>query len=209
MTHSHRGETIVLASNNPGKAREFSQLLADVRIQVIPQGDVGVPEAAETGLSFVENAILKARNAARFSGLPAMADDSGIEVDALNSAPGIYSARYAGPGAADLDNLRKLLRDLEGVPDARRTARYQCVLVYLRHAADPTPLICQGTWEGLILHEPRGANGFGYDPIFLVPTHRLTAAELDPAEKNRLSHRGQALRQLHRLLEGTHSPAGA
>ena len=203
MTHSHRGETIVLASNNAGKVREFSQLLADVRIQVIPQGEVGVPEVAETGLSFVENAILKARNAARFSGLPAMADDSGIEVDALNGAPGIYSARYAGPGAGDADNLRKLLVDLEGVPDARRTARYQCVLAYLRHAADPTPLICQGTWEGLILRAPRGENGFGYDPIFLVPTHRLTAAELDPAEKNRLSHRGQALRQLHRLLEGS------
>ncbi len=208
MTHSHRGERIVLASNNAGKVREFGQLLADVRIQVIPQGEVGVPEAAETGHTFVENAILKARHAAQHSGLAAMADDSGIEVDALRGAPGIYSARYAGAGAADLDNLRKLLRDLEGVPDAQRTARYQCVLVYLRHAADPTPLICQGTWEGLILHEPRGANGFGYDPIFLVPTHRLTAAELDPAEKNRLSHRGQALRQLHRLLEGAEPVPG-
>lgn len=202
MTQSHRGESIVLASNNPGKVREFSQLLADVRIQVIAQGEFGVPEAAETGLTFIENAILKARNAAAHSGLPAMADDSGIEVDALHGAPGIYSARFAGPGASDADNLRKLLRDLDEVPDDRRTARYQCVLAYLRHAQDPTPLICQGTWEGVILREPRGQNGFGYDPVFLVPSHGCTAAELDPVEKNRISHRGLALRQLHRFLEG-------
>jgi len=201
MTRSHRGETIVLASNNPGKVREFGQLLADARIQVSPQGAHGVPEAAETGLTFVENAILKARNAARHSGLAAMADDSGIEVDALHGAPGIYSARYAGPGATDAENLAKLVRELEGVPDAERTARYQCVLVYLRFPEDPTPLICQGTWEGLILRESRGAHGFGYDPVFLVPTHGCTAAELDPGEKNRISHRGQALRELHRLLE--------
>jgi len=202
MTRSHRGETIVLASNNPGKVREFSQLLADARIAVSPQGAHGVPEAAETGLTFVENAILKARNAARHSGLAAMADDSGIEVDALDGAPGIYSARYAGPQASDADNLARLLRDLEGVPEEERTARYQCVLVYLRDPQDPTPLICQGTWEGLILRESRGANGFGYDPVFLVPTHGCTAAELDPVEKNRISHRGQALRELHRLMEG-------
>jgi len=202
MTRSHRGETIVLASNNPGKVREFSQLLADARIAVSPQGAHGVPEAAETGLTFVENAILKARNAARHSGLAAMADDSGIEVDALDGAPGIYSARYAGPQASDADNLARLLRDLEGVPDDERTARYQCVLVHLRDPQDPTPLICQGTWEGLILRESRGANGFGYDPVFLVPTHGCTAAELDPVEKNRISHRGQALRELHRLMEG-------
>jgi non-canonical purine NTP pyrophosphatase (RdgB/HAM1 family) len=129
-----------------------------------------VPEAEETGLTFVENAILKARNAARHSGLPAIADDSGLEVDALRGAPGIYSARYAGPGATDEANLRKLLADLAEVPEAERTARFQCVLVYLRHAEDPTPLICQGTWEGRILFEPRGSNGFGYDPIFLVPS---------------------------------------
>ncbi|WP_295608095.1 RdgB/HAM1 family non-canonical purine NTP pyrophosphatase [uncultured Lamprocystis sp.] len=207
MTQSHRGESIVLASNNPGKVREFGQLLAAARIHVIPQGERGVPEVAETGLTFVENAILKARNAARFSGLAALADDSGIEVDALRGAPGIYSARFAGPGASDTDNLVKLLQDLEQVPDEQRTARYQCVLVYLRHADDPTPLICQGTWEGLIGRAPRGDAGFGYDPIFIVPSHGCTAAELAPEVKNRLSHRGQALRQLQHLLDGTAAPA--
>jgi len=207
MTQSHRGESIVLASNNPGKVREFGQLLAAARIHVIPQGERGVPEVAETGLTFVENAILKARNAARFSGVAAMADDSGIEVDALHGAPGIYSARFAGPGASDTDNLVKLLLDLEQVPDEERTARYQCVLVYLRHADDPTPLICQGTWEGVIGRDPRGAEGFGYDPIFIVPSHGCTAAELAPEVKNRLSHRGQALRQLQHLLDGTAVPA--
>jgi XTP/dITP diphosphohydrolase len=207
MTQSHRGESIVLASNNPGKVREFGQLLAAARIHVIPQGERGVPEVAETGLTFVENAILKARNAARFSGLAALADDSGIEVDALRGAPGIYSARFAGPGASDTDNLVKLLLDLEQVPDEERTARYHCVLVYLRHADDPTPLICQGTWEGLIGRAPRGTAGFGYDPIFIVPSHGCTAAELAPEVKNRLSHRGQALRQLQHLLDGTAAAA--
>jgi XTP/dITP diphosphohydrolase len=202
MMRSHCGESIVLASNNPGKVREFSQLLAAARIRVIPQGETGAPEVAETGLTFVENAILKARNAAAHSGFAAMADDSGIEVDALRGAPGIYSARYAGAGASDADNLNKLLRELAGVADDQRTARYHCVLVYLRFPEDPTPLICQGTWEGLILRAPRGEHGFGYDPIFLVPTHGRSAAELDPVEKNRLSHRGQALRQLQRLLDG-------
>lgn len=207
MTHSHLGESIVLASNNAGKVREIGQLLAGARIQVIPQGERGVPEIEETGLTFVENAILKARNAARHSGLAAIADDSGLEVDALAGAPGIYSARYAGAGASDEQNLRKLLHDLEGLADAARTARFQCLLVYLRHAEDPTPLICQGTWEGRILTEPRGQNGFGYDPVFLVPTHGCSSAELDPDTKNRLSHRGQALRQLQRLLEGAVSVA--
>ena len=207
MTRSHQGESIVLASNNAGKVREFGQLLAAARIRVVPQRDYGVPEVAETGLTFVENAILKARHAAGHSGLAAMADDSGIEVDALHGAPGIYSARYAGAGASDAENLAKLLRDLDGVPDEQRTARYQCVLVYLRHAADPTPLICQGTWEGILLREPRGTFGFGYDPIFLVPTRGCTAAELEPAVKNRLSHRGQALRQLQQLLDGGTPPA--
>ena len=202
MSPSHRGATIVLASNNAGKVREINQLLDETGIQVIPQDHFGVPEAEETGLSFVENAILKARNAAPHSGLPAIADDSGIEVDALDGAPGIYSARYAGAGAGDADNLAKLLRDLESVPEPERGARFQCVLVYLRHAADPTPLICQGTWEGRILEAPRGENGFGYDPVFFVPTQGCSAAELDPAVKNGLSHRGQALRHLRRLLEG-------
>jgi XTP/dITP diphosphohydrolase len=187
---------IVLASNNPGKAREIGQLLADQAIEIVPQSDFGVPEAEETGLTFVENAILKARNAAQHTGLPAIADDSGLEVDALNGAPGIYSARYAGPGASDEQNLQKLLADLEDVPDPQRTARFQCLMVYLRHALDPTPLICQGTWEGRITRQPAGANGFGYDPVFYVPDQGCTAAQLPAEVKNRLSHRGQALRQL-------------
>lgn len=188
--------TVVLASSNPGKVREFNELLAGHRIEVVPQSQFGVQDAAETGLTFVENAILKARNAARHTGLPAIADDSGIEVDALKGAPGIYSARYAGIGAGDRANLEKLLAELEDVPEAGRSARFQCLMVYLRHADDPTPLICQGTWEGRILTTPRGSNGFGYDPVFFVPTHDCSAAELEPVVKNALSHRGQALRQL-------------
>ncbi len=187
---------IVLASGNPGKVREINELLAGHDIEVVPQSEFGVPEAEETGLTFVENAILKARNAARHTGLPAIADDSGLEVDALRGAPGIYSARYAGPGASDEDNLRKLLTELEGVPEAERTARFQCLMVYMEHAEDPTPLIFQGTWEGRILTEPRGENGFGYDPVFFVPEHGCSAAELAPEQKNALSHRGQALRKL-------------
>ncbi len=189
-------QRIVLASGNPGKLRELNQLLAGLRLTVAPQSEFDVPEAEETGLTFVENAILKARNAAAHSGLAALADDSGLEVDALHGAPGIYSARYAGPGAGDRENLKKLLADLDGVPGERRAARFQCLLVFLRHALDPVPLICQGTWEGRILLEPRGANGFGYDPVFYVPTHGCSAAELPPAVKNEISHRGQALRKL-------------
>ena len=196
---------IVLASNNPGKVREFGQLLADLHRTVLPQAALGVPEAEETGLSFVENALLKARNAARHAGLPAIADDSGLEVDALKDAPGIYSARYAGRGASDEANLQKLLADMKDVAESARSARFQCVLVYLRHALDPTPIICQGTWEGRLLHAPRGAHGFGYDPIFYVPTHHCTSAELPPEIKNQLSHRGQALRKLlAALTETTH-----
>ena len=190
---------IVLASGNAGKVREINALLEDLGIEVLPQSGFDVPEAEETGLTFVENAILKARNAAAHTGLPAIADDSGIEVDALNGAPGIYSARYAGPGASDADNCNRLLAALQNTPGHQRGARFQCLLVYLRHAADPTPLICQGTWEGRILTAPRGDNGFGYDPVFYVPTHDCSAAELPPEEKNAISHRGQALR---RLLEG-------
>ena len=202
MKRAHEGEAIVVASNNAGKVREINQLLEGTGVRVVPQGDFGVPEAEETGLTFVENAILKARNAAQHSGLPAIADDSGIEVDALHGAPGIHSARYAGPGSSDEDNVGKLLHALESVPEAERGARFQCVLVYLRHASDPTPLICQGTWEGRILEAPRGENGFGYDPVFYVPTHGCSAAELHPAIKNKLSHRGQALRRLRQRLEG-------
>ncbi len=187
---------IVLASNNQGKVREINELLSESGIRVVPQAQFDIPDAEETGLTFVENAIIKARQAAERSGLPAIADDSGLEVDALQGAPGMYSARYAGAGASDEDNLRKLLATLRDVPEERRGARFQCLMVYLRHAADPTPLICQGTWEGRILYEPRGDQGFGYDPVFYVPTHDCASAELAPAVKNALSHRGQALRQL-------------
>jgi len=195
---------IVLASSNPGKVREINQMLAGLHLSVVPQSDFKVIDAEETGLTFVENALLKARNATRHTGLPAIADDSGIEVDYLNGAPGIYSARYAGKNASDEQNLRKLLDDLVGIPEAERTARFQCLMVYLRHEFDPTPIICQGTWEGRLLLEPRGANGFGYDPIFFVPTHNCSSAELPPEVKNKLSHRGQALRLLVAALGHTH-----
>ena len=193
-------QRIVLASNNAGKVHEFNQLLTGTDFEVLPQSEFGVMEAEETGLSFVENAILKARNAAAHTGLPAIADDSGLEVDALDGAPGIYSARYAGSGASDLQNLEKLLADIKDVPDAQRTARFQCLMVYMRHAKDPTPQIFQGTWEGRILHAPQGDNGFGYDPVFFVPTHNCSSAELEPDVKNSLSHRGQALTQLIEAL---------
>jgi len=197
-------KTLVLASSNPGKVREINQMLAGLDLSVVPQSDFKVIDAEETGLTFIENALLKARNATRHTGLPAIADDSGIEVDYLNGAPGIYSARYAGKNASDEQNLRRLLDDLVGIPEAERTARFQCLMVYLRHEFDPTPIICQGTWEGRILLEPRGANGFGYDPIFFVPTHDCSSAELPPEVKNKLSHRGQALRLLVAALGHTH-----
>jgi XTP/dITP diphosphohydrolase len=199
-------KNIVLASGNPGKVREINQLLAELDLHVAPQNDYGVAEAEETGLTFIENAILKARNAAAHTGLPALADDSGLEVDALNGAPGIYSARYAGAGAGDRANLEKLLEALHEVPEAERTARFQCLMVYMRHSEDPTPLICQGTWEGRILFEPRGEGGFGYDPVFFVPTHNCSSAELEPQVKNALSHRGQALRQLLAALKQHEHP---
>lgn len=189
-------KNIVLASNNPGKVREFNKLFSDYEIEVVPQAELGVEEAEETGLTFVENAILKARNAAQHTGLAAIADDSGIEVDALNGAPGIYSARYAGKGANDQKNLEKLLHELANTPEEKRSARFQCLIVYMRHAEDPTPLICQGTWEGKILNQPQGENGFGYDPVFYVPEHNCSSAELPPEVKNSISHRGQALRLL-------------
>ena len=187
---------IVLASNNAGKVREFNQLLTGGEVEVIPQSEFSVAEIEETGLTFVENALLKARNASEHTGLPAVADDSGLEVDALQGAPGIYSARYAGAGASDLDNLEKLLEALKDVPDEKRSARFQCLMVYMRHAKDPTPRIFQGTWDGRILFEARGDNGFGYDPVFYVPDQRCSSAQLPAEVKNRLSHRGQALRLL-------------
>ncbi len=194
---------IVFASNNPGKLREVGELLADLALQVVPQTEFNVAEIEETGLSFVENAILKARNAAQHSGLPAIADDSGIEVDALLGAPGIYSARYAGVGASDEDNLNKLLHDIQAIKNAPRSARYQCLMVYVRHEKDPVPLICQGSWEGEIIDHPRGDNGFGYDPVFYVASEQCTAAELPPERKNNLSHRGIALKCLLDKLSQT------
>lgn len=191
---------IVLATSNPGKVREFSAALMGLNVDILPQSAFDVPEVEETGLTFVENAILKARNAARHTGLPALADDSGLAVDALGGAPGVYSARYAGPGAGDRANIDKLLAELREVPAERRAARFHCVLVLLHHPADPTPLICQASWEGLITFEPYGSGGFGYDPVFLVPEEAQTAAELDLAVKNRLSHRGQALAQLVKAM---------
>jgi XTP/dITP diphosphohydrolase len=196
-------DRMVLASNNAGKVREINQLLNGHQLNILPQSEFDIPEAEETGLTFVENAILKARNAAHYAGLPAIADDSGLEVDALQGAPGIYSARYAGSGASDLDNLQKLLVALKDVPDAKRTARFQCLMVYMQHKEDPTPLICKGTWEGRILFDPVGENGFGYDPIFFVPTEQCSSAELAADVKNRLSHRGQALRKLVARLKTT------
>ena len=189
-------QAVVLASGNKGKVREIGQLLAGQDIEVRPQSDFDVPDVEETGLTFVENAIIKARNAARHSGLPAIADDSGLEVDALRGAPGIYSARFAGPGATDADNNRKLLEELAALPGAPRTARFQCVLVYMQHAEDPTPLICQGTWEGEILDSLQGDNGFGYDPLFYVTEKGCSSAELPAEVKNAMSHRGQALQKL-------------
>ncbi len=189
-------QRIVLATGNKGKVRELGDLLSALDIEIIPQPEFGVPEAEETGLTFVENAIIKARNAAAHTGLPAIADDSGLEVDFLKGAPGIYSSRFAGPEATSSDNVDKLLATLKDLPDAERTARFQCLLVFMEHDKDPTPLICQGSWEGRILHQRQGEGGFGYDPVFYVPTHDCASAELAPEQKNQLSHRGQALRKL-------------
>lgn len=191
---------LVLATDNPGKLRELVALLGD-RFAILPQGHFGVRSAPETGTTFLANALLKARHAADCTGLPSLADDSGLEVDALAGAPGVYSARYAGPAASDAANNARLLAALAGVPAARRTARYRCVLVLLNGPGDPAPLVAEGTWEGAIAETPRGAGGFGYDPLFVDAASGLTGAELDPAAKNALSHRGQALRQLRQLLD--------
>ncbi|WP_458525154.1 RdgB/HAM1 family non-canonical purine NTP pyrophosphatase [Onishia taeanensis] len=193
MTTTQR---MVLASGNSGKLQEFHRLLSPLGYDVRPQSEYEVPEVEETGLTFVENALLKAREACRVSGLPALADDSGLAVDALNGAPGIYSARFAGEPKSDAANNRKLLDVLVDVARGQRMARYWCVLVYLRHAEDPVPLIVQRSWEGEILLSARGEGGFGYDPLFWVPTHACSAAELDRDEKNRVSHRGLAMQSL-------------
>ncbi len=192
---------IVLASGNGGKLKEFSQLLSEFDIEVVPQSAFQITEAEETGLTFVENAIIKARHACQQTGLPAIADDSGIEVDALNGAPGIYSARYSGRDATDQKNCLALLNDLQTTPQDKRSARYQCVIVFMRHAKDPTPLICQASWEGSILMTPQGGGGFGYDPLFWVEQYQCSAAELSPEQKHALSHRGKAIRQFLSLFE--------
>lgn len=199
---------IVIASSNPGKLRELRSLLPK-KYALNMQSDFNVPPIEESGMSFIENAILKARNACRYTNKAALADDSGLEVDALNGKPGIHSARYAGPSASDEDNVMKLLEELEQVPREQRTARFHCAIAYLRHAKDPTPLICEGTWHGFIQQSPTGTGGFGYDPVFHVPTHHCSAAELDAETKNRLSHRGQALAKLLASLEqaAPHHPA--
>ena len=198
MTFS-TSQQIVLASGNPGKIKEIQAILAEHPI--IPQSAFNVAEAEEIGSTFVENAIIKARNAAFHCKLPSIADDSGLVVDALNGAPGVISARYAGIGASDQDNVQKLLQALEGVPDKQRSARFICVMVFMEHAEDPFPVIAQGVWEGRILHHPIGECGFGYDPVFWVPGHTSSSAELPAAVKNSLSHRGQALRSLTDLIK--------
>jgi len=192
-------QKIVLASGNAGKIREIQAMLPDHPI--VPQSAFPIGDIEETGTTFVENAIIKARHAALHSGLPAIADDSGLVVDALDGAPGVYSARYAGPGSSDQENVTKLLEDMRGIPKPERSARFICILVFMRHADDPTPLIAQGIWEGSIMTHTAGEHGFGYDPIFWVPTHRCASAELPPEVKNSLSHRGQALRELTGRLQ--------
>jgi XTP/dITP diphosphohydrolase len=192
-------KTLVLATGNPGKVKELAEMLSSLNITVLPQSDFNVTEVAETGTTFVENAIIKARHAARITGMPAIADDSGLEVDGLNGAPGVYSARFAGEGASDQDNIDKLLSELGDQPV--RSARFWCVLVLMRHADDPTPLICSASWEGEITQTQSGAGGFGYDPIFYVAAQNCTSAELTKAQKNAVSHRGQALKKLLQELK--------
>lgn len=188
--------TIVLATGNQGKVKELATLFAEQNITIKPQSEFNVSDVAETGTTFIENAIIKARHASKETGLPAIADDSGLEVDALSGAPGVYSARYAGENANDSDNNAKLLTELSDVPKDKRTARFHCVLVYMAHANDPTPIICHGIWEGSILFEARGQQGFGYDPLFWQDALQLSSAELSRDIKNSLSHRGKALKQL-------------
>lgn len=192
---------LVVASENPGKINEICELLAGLPIELIPQSEFNVTAIEETGTTFIENAIIKARHAAMETGMPALGDDSGLTVDCLGGAPGVYSSRFAGENATDEDRIKKLLREIgddEGLP---RSACFHCVIALVEYPEDPAPLICHGIWEGEILHEPRGTHGFGYDPIFYVPTHNCSAAELDPAEKNRISHRGQALAEFKAIME--------
>ena len=192
---------IVLATGNQGKVREMADILSEFGFDVVAQSEFNVSEVAETGTTFIENAIIKARHASKETGLPAIADDSGLEVDYLNGAPGIYSARYSGEGATDKQNIEKLLDAMQGVETEKRTARFHCVLVLMRHENDPTPLVCHGKWEGQILTEEHGENGFGYDPVFFVPEDNCASAELDPSRKKQLSHRGKALASLFKALK--------
>jgi XTP/dITP diphosphohydrolase len=192
---------LVLASANPGKIKELQQMLGGLGFNILPQTQLNIEDIEETGLSFVENSILKARNAAAHANLPAIADDSGLEVDVLDGAPGIYSARFAGEGATDATNRDKLLELMKNAPENQRSARYQTVIVYMRHANDPTPLICQGTWEGTIALSEKGEGGFGYDPIFQVTETNCRAAELDKQTKNKISHRGKAIANLLMRLQ--------
>ena len=199
--HNDAGrEPLVIASGNPGKLREFRALLAAMPFEVVAQTDLGITAVQETGTTFLENALLKARHAAAAMNAAAIADDSGLEVDALGGAPGINSARYAGVGAGDAANNAKLLAALAGLPRDARRARFRCVLVFVAGPGDAAPLTAEGVWEGILLDAPRGSGGFGYDPYFYLPDLGMTAAELDPAEKNRRSHRGAALRALRGLL---------
>ena len=193
---------IVLATGNAGKLKEIREIFSGIDIAIVAHSDFDTPEAIEDGLSFVENAIIKARNAAAHTGLPALSDDSGIEVDALHGEPGIHSARYAGD---DESNIQRLLRELDGVPEDKRTARFQCVMVYLSHANDPVPVIAQGAWEGKILQAAQGEGGFGYDPVFFDPERGCSAADLSAEDKNTLSHRGKALRQMLTILASSYS----
>lgn len=194
---------IVLASNNQGKIREFQSLLTPFQLEVISQAELNVSEIEETGKTFIENAILKARHAAKETGLPALADDSGLVVNALHGAPGIYSARYAGKEASSSNNIKKLLHELKDTPDEKRDAFFYCVLVFMQHDQDPTPIVCEGKWQGKILHAPQGEQGFGYDPVFFVPSKNKSAAQLTSEEKNSMSHRGMALQLLMKRLTET------
>ena len=191
---------IILASNNTGKIKEIKALLSDLPIELISQTKWHIQSVAETGTTFIENALIKARHAAKIAKLPAMADDSGLSIDALNGAPGVHSARYAGKNANDNDRINKVLKALKNVPDEKRTAQFHCAIVLVKSADDPSPLICEGIWPGRILHQPRGDKGFGYDPIFFVPEKNCSAAELDPDLKNQISHRGRAIREFRTLL---------
>tara|TARA_B110000444_G_C18741174_1_gene548096 strand:- start:77 stop:673 length:597 start_codon:yes stop_codon:yes gene_type:complete len=187
---------VVLATSNQGKLREFERLFSNSGLEVQPQSKFNIPDAIEDGLSFVENALIKARHASRLSGLPAIADDSGLEVDHLKGAPGIYSSRFAGDNSTDEENISKLLLALDGIHPSDRSARFQCIIVLIEHANDPTPVIAQGCWEGSVAIQPKGSHGFGYDPIFYLPKFECTSAELEHEVKNKISHRSKAMKEL-------------